>query len=94
MGRQQCDVDISVRGLPHRLAEGGLSFCRRSRLSVVAFRRTNAIAESVNSRVQKIEARACGYRNRERFRNAIYFHCGKLDLYPESFRPPATHTEN
>lgn len=27
--------------------------------------------------------RASGYRNRERFRHAIYFHLGRLDLYPE-----------
>jgi len=27
---------------------------------------------------------AHGYRNRERFRNAIYFHLGGLDLYPRA----------
>ncbi len=26
----------------------------------------------------------CGYRNRERFRNAIYFHLGGLGLYPDA----------
>ena len=31
-----------------------------------------------------------GFRNRERFRNAIYFHCGGLDLDPDGLR--ATHT--
>jgi transposase len=31
---------------------------------------------------------ACGYRNRDRFRNAIYFHLGGLDLYP------STHTDS
>ena len=25
---------------------------------------------------------ARGFRNRKRYRNAIYFHCGGLDLYP------------
>jgi hypothetical protein len=25
---------------------------------------------------------ACGFRNREHFKIAIYFHCGGLDLYP------------
>ena len=43
---------------------------------------TNAISESMNSKIQKIKARACGYRNRERFKNAIMFHLGGLDLYP------------
>jgi transposase len=44
---------------------------------------TNARAESLNARIQAIKRRACGYRNRERFRHAIYFHLGGLDLYPE-----------
>ena len=44
----------------------------------------NAMAEGVNSVIQRLKIRACGYRNRERFRNAIYFHCGGLDLYPAS----------
>jgi len=44
--------------------------------------RTNARAESINSKIQMLKKRACGYRNRERFRNAIYFHLGGLDLKP------------
>lgn len=44
---------------------------------------TNARSESVNAKIQWIKRTACGYRNRERFRDAIYFHCGGLDLYPE-----------
>lgn len=43
---------------------------------------TNAMAESVNSHIQRIKKRACGFRNRERFRAAILFHLGRLDLYP------------
>jgi transposase len=43
---------------------------------------TNARSESVNARVQWLKRMACGYRNRENFRNAIYFHLGGLDLYP------------
>jgi len=30
-----------------------------------------------------LKARSHGFRNRERFRNAIYFHLGDLNLYPE-----------
>lgn len=44
---------------------------------------TNARAEALNAKIQWIKRKACGYRNRERFRNAIYFHCGGLELYPE-----------
>jgi transposase len=43
---------------------------------------TNAGAESINSVVQKLKVKARGFRNRERFKNAIYFHLGGLNLYP------------
>ena len=43
---------------------------------------TNARAEGINAIVQKLKRRAHGYRNKSRFRNAIYFHLGGLDLKP------------
>ena len=43
---------------------------------------TNALSESINSKAQWLKRQACGYRSRDRFRRAIYFHLGKLDLYP------------
>jgi transposase len=43
---------------------------------------TNAVAEGLNSKIQTIKKRAYGYRNRENFKTAIYFHCGGLELYP------------
>jgi transposase len=43
---------------------------------------TNAMSESINSRIQRIKKRACGFRSRPRFREAILFHLGGLDLYP------------
>lgn len=43
---------------------------------------TNAIGESINSRIEKMKRLACGYRNRLHYRIAILFHCGGLDLYP------------
>ena len=43
---------------------------------------TNARAEGINAKIQWIKYTARGFRNRERFRNAIYFHLGGLDLYP------------
>ena len=52
---------------------------------------TNAAAESANAKIQKVKRLACGFRNRERFRLAIYFHLGKLDLYPAA--ATATHTK-
>jgi transposase len=56
-------------------------------INAVVLKRTNAAAESMNSRIQRVKARACGFRNRERFRTAIMFHLGGLDLYP---RPATT----
>ncbi|MCK9181586.1 MAG: transposase [Fibrobacteraceae bacterium] len=42
----------------------------------------NGMAESMNSKIQKVKKMACGFRNAGRFRNAIMFHFGGLDLYP------------
>lgn len=57
-------------------------------INAIVHRATNAAAESANSRIQKVKRMACGFRNRERFRNAIYFHLGGLDM------SPATHTRS
>jgi transposase len=43
---------------------------------------TNVVSEGLNSKVQTIKKMAYGFRNREHFKTAIYFHCGGLDLYP------------
>ena len=39
------------------------------------------MSEGLNSQIQKIKRMACGLRNIEHFKTAIYFHCGGLDLY-------------
>ena len=51
-----------------------LTYCRH--------RVTNAVAEGLNSKIMAIKRRACGYRNKEHFKTAIYFFCGGLSLYP------------
>lgn len=61
-------------------------------INAIVLRATNAATESINAKIQKIKNMACGFRSRERFRNAIYFHLGGLDLYPESVC--FTHTNN
>jgi transposase len=58
-------------------------------LNAVLLAASNATAESLNARIQKIKAQACGFRNRDRFRTAILFHLGGLDLYPQTL---ATHS--
>jgi transposase len=44
---------------------------------------TNALAEGINAKIEKIKRMACGFRNRSHYRTAIYFHCGGLDLFPK-----------
>lgn len=55
-------------------------------LTYFAHRIDNAIGEGLNSKIQTVKKMAYGFRNRENFKTAIYFHCGGLNLYP------ATHT--
>jgi transposase len=43
---------------------------------------TNATRESINSKIQWIKYTARGFRNVDNFKDAIYFHCGDLDLLP------------
>jgi transposase len=47
---------------------------------------TNARAEGINAIIQWMKYTARGFRNRTRFRNAIYFHLGGLNLYPATLR--------
>ncbi|MBK8977588.1 MAG: transposase [Planctomycetes bacterium] len=53
---------------------------------------TNAGSESVDARIQRVKRMACGFRNKQRFRNAILFHLGGLDLYPAA--GSSTHTDS
>jgi transposase len=53
---------------------GLLTYCKH--------RITNAAAEGMNSKIQLIKANARGFRNFEKYRIAILFHCARLDLYP------------
>ena len=43
---------------------------------------TNATSESLNAKIQWVKYTARGFRNKQNFINAIYFHCGGLDLAP------------
>jgi transposase len=45
---------------------------------------TNATSESINAKIQWVKYTARGFRNKQNFINAIYFHCGGLDLAPGS----------
>lgn len=60
-------------------------------LNAIVLHVTNAVGESLNAKIQRIKKNACGFRNRDRFRNAILFHLGGLDLYPATL---STHTDS
>lgn len=59
-------------------------------ITAIVYRATNAGAESINATIQRVKRMACGCRNRGRFRAAIYFHLGGLDLHPATY----THTDS
>jgi transposase len=47
---------------------------------------TNATSESLNAKIQWVKYTARGFRNKQNFINAIYFHCGGLDLAPSPIK--------
>lgn len=51
-------------------------------INAIMFKTSNAIAESKNARIQRVKKMACGFRNRARFRMAILFHLGGLNMAP------------
>lgn len=57
-------------------------------LAYFSHRITNAAAEGLNSPIQAIRVSARGYRNRENFKTAIFFHCGGLQLNPQTHGVP------
>ena len=50
-------------------------------LNAIVLDANNGGAESINGRIKLVKVRSRG------FRNAIYFHLGNLDLYPEAAKP-------
>ncbi|HRK10085.1 MAG TPA: ISL3 family transposase [Thauera sp.] len=61
-------------------------------LNAIVLKQSNGHAEGMNSTIQRIKQRGCGFRNKERFRNAIYFHLGGLDLYPDGIQRACTRS--
>jgi transposase len=65
---------IHVAGVIRRHLDGILNYLNH--------RITNAVAEGLNAKIQWIKYSSRGFRDRQRFKLAIYFHCGGLDLDP------------
>jgi transposase len=53
-------------------------------LNAIRLKATNSMAEAKNACIQRIKYMAYGFRNKERFRQAILFHLGKLDMRPST----------
>ena len=51
-------------------------------LNAIVLRANNGIAESINSKIKMLKVKSRGFRNSERFKTAILFHCGGLSLHP------------
>jgi len=55
-------------------------------INAIVMKVDNGGAESINSRIKMIKVRSRDFRNKARDRNAIYFHFGRLDLYPAGIK--------
>jgi len=53
-------------------------------ITYLRHRITNAGSESINAKIQWVKYTARGFRNKQNFVHAIYFHCGGLDMAPEA----------
>src|ERR1035437_231284 len=56
-------------------------------ITYLRHRIANAGSESLNAKIQWVKYTARGFRNRQNFINAIYFHCGGLDMNPVPTTP-------
>jgi transposase len=73
--RSRLEPMKQVAGMLKRRFENIITYLRHSI--------TNATSESLNAKIQWVKYTARGFRNKQNFINAIYFHCGGLDLAPE-----------
>ena len=53
-------------------------------MNAIRLKVTNGMAEAKNNSIQRIKRMACGFRNKNRFKNAILFHLGNLNLFPST----------
>ena len=79
-------IQGAVRSRLKAMIEEGRMLRRRFEniLTHLQHRVANAASESINSKIQWVKYTARGFRNKQNFANAIYFHCGGLDLAPDS----------
>ena len=51
-------------------------------LNAIVLKVSNGPAEGIHNRIKMVKVRSRGFRNKQRFANAIFFYLGGLDLYP------------
>jgi transposase len=51
-------------------------------INAIRLKANSGNAEGNNSRIQRVKKMACGFRNTENFKMAVYFHLGGLDMRP------------
>src|SRR5687768_5692860 len=78
--RSRLQPMIEVAGMMKRRFENIITYLRH--------RITNAGSESINAKIQWVKYTARGFRNKQNFIHAIYFHCGGLDLAPRPTKNP------
>jgi transposase len=59
-------------------------------LNAIRLKTTNTMLEAKNNCIQRIKNMACGFRNKVRFKRAILFHLGKLDMGFSTIFPEAS----
>lgn len=55
-------------------------------LNAMRLKVSNALAEALNGKIRNLRVRAKGYRSKERFKTAILFHFGGLDMAPNPLK--------
>jgi len=55
-------------------------------INAIVLNASNSHAESTNSTIKMIKVKSRGFRCKERFKTAIYFHLGGLQLYPDGVK--------
>jgi len=85
---KQAGLDISMPARPNDAVGRTLREHFAGVMNAVISGITNATSEAINARIQWLKQKAKGFRSRERFRMAIYFHLGRLQLYPGAATNP------
>ncbi len=67
---------------PKKAVARTMKACLPGIVSIFTHGFCNAMAEGVNSRIQLLVQKSCGYRNRDRLKTDVLFHFGGLNLNP------------